>query len=64
MGFGIKRTFSYVVVVFCLCFWSACDVLYGPDYVEVSPEHPIVIVGARQQFKLRAYYRNPYYGEE
>lgn len=64
MRFWIKGTFSYVIVVSCLCFWSACYALFGPTYVQVSPEHPSVTVGATQQFKLRAYWTNPYRDED
>jgi uncharacterized protein YjdB len=28
------------------------------SFVEVSPEHPSIVVGATQQFKLRAFYLN------
>src|SRR3982751_2420189 len=60
----MNRTFSYVIVVSLCVFWSGCAVFYGPDYVKVSPEHPSVVVGATQQFKLRAFYLNPTYNED
>jgi len=64
MRLWMKGIFSYVIVVSCICFCPACDVFYGPDYVEVSPEHPTVVAGAKQQFKLRAVYLKPYYDED
>ena len=64
MRFWMKGTFSYVIVVFCLGMWVGCEALFGPDYVEVSPEHPTVAIGTKQQFKLRAIYLNPYYDED
>ena len=64
MRFWMRRTFSYVLVVSALCLWSGCEALLGPDLVEVSPEHPTVVVGATQQFKLTATYFSPTYVED
>jgi len=38
--------------------------LYGPDWVEISPEDPSITVGTTQQFSLRAFYINRYADED
>jgi hypothetical protein len=62
--FWMNKTFSCLIVISLCGFWSACEIFYGPAYVEVSPEHPSIVVGATQQFKLRAFYLNPTYNED
>jgi uncharacterized protein YjdB len=64
MRFSMKRALGYVIVFSSLFLWAGCNALFGPDWVEVSPEHPTVAVGATQQFRLRAIYTNPPSGSD
>ena len=64
-GFSFKTSLRQVAFLLCiLSFAMGCDVFYGPDRVEISPEDPSITVGATQQFRLRAFYTNPYSNED
>ena len=63
--FRFEPSLRQVAILLCsLIFAIGCDVFYGPDRVEISPEDPSITVGVTQQFRLRAFYTNPYSDED